>query len=130
MTLFIDYYILTRTSWFCVSSNMSLGIKICCLPNYPIAILFIKLWKGALTIWSRYFELWWKHKSYFFYYNVLMTNEMNNSCNQFYSTVFRLFYMFRTNLVVHHQEHGIMYCITQLHRLYCVIQYIMLMMNN
>ena len=30
----------------------------------------------------------------------------------FYSTVFCLLYMFRTNLVVHHQEHGIMYCIT------------------
>ena len=29
----------------------------------------------------------------------------------FYSTVFCLLYMFRTNLVVHHQEHGIIYCI-------------------
>ena len=36
-----------------------------------------------------------------------------NSYNQFYSTVFFLLYMFRTNLVVHHQEHGIIYCITQ-----------------
>ena len=50
--------------------------------------------------------------------------------------------MFRTNLVVHHQKQGIIYCITQfgtigtivqasldwsarLYRLYCVIQYIM-----
>ena len=31
----------------------------------------------------------------------------------FYSTVFCLLYMFRTNLVVHHKEHGIIYCITQ-----------------
>ena len=60
----------------------------------------------------------------------------------FYSTVFFLLYMFQTNLVVHHQEHYIIYCITQfgtigtvvqasldsparLNRLYCVIQYIM-----
>ena len=41
---------------------------------------------------------------------MLMTNEMHNSYNQFYSTVFCLLYMFRTNLVVHHQEHGIIYC--------------------
>ena len=44
--------------------------------------------------------------------NVLMTNEIHNSYNQFYSTVFCLLYMFRTNLVVH-EEHGIIYCITQ-----------------
>ena len=44
---------------------------------------------------------------------VLTTNEMHNSYNQFYSTVFCLLYMFRTNIVVHHQEHGIIYCITQ-----------------
>ena len=42
-----------------------------------------------------------------------MTNEMHNSYNQFYSTVFCLLYMFRKNLVFHHQEHGIMYCIAQ-----------------
>ena len=42
-----------------------------------------------------------------------MTNEMHNSYNQFNSTVFRLLYKFRTNLVVHHQQHGIIYCITQ-----------------
>ena len=45
--------------------------------------------------------------------SVLMTSEVHNSYNQFYSTVFGLLYMFRTNLVVHHQEHKIMYCITQ-----------------
>ena len=45
--------------------------------------------------------------------SVLMTNKMHNSYNQFYSTVFCLLYIFRTNLVVHHQEHGIIYCITQ-----------------
>jgi hypothetical protein len=38
---------------------------------------------------------------------------MHNSYNQFYSTVFCLLYMFQTNLVVHHQEHDIMYCITR-----------------
>ena len=32
-----------------------------------------------------------------------MTSEMHNSYNQFYATVFCLLYMFRTNLVVHHQ---------------------------
>ena len=49
----------------------------------------------------------------FGFYNVLMTNEMHNSYNQFYSTVFCLLYMFRTNLAVHHQEHGIIYCVIQ-----------------
>ena len=49
------------------------------------------------------------------HYNVLITNEMHNSYIQFfYSTVFHLLYMFPTNLVVHHQEHGTIYCITQL----------------
>ena len=47
-------------------------------------------------------------------YSVLMTNDNHNRYNQFfYSTVFCLLYMFRTNLVVHHQEHGMIYCITQ-----------------
>ena len=41
--------------------------------------------------------------------SVLMTNEMHNSYNQFYSTVFCLLYMFRTNIVVHQQQHSIMY---------------------
>ena len=64
------------------------------------------------------------------YCNVLMTNEMHNSYNQFYSSFFCLLYMFRTNLAVHHQQHGIIYCITQynrynravstIYRLYCV----------
>ena len=47
------------------------------------------------------------------YCNVLMTKEMHSSYNQFYSAIFCLLYMFRTNLVAHHQEHGIIYCITQ-----------------
>ena len=41
-----------------------------------------------------------------------MTNEMHSSYNQFLFHRFFLLYMFRTNLVVHHQ-HGIIYCITQ-----------------
>ena len=41
-----------------------------------------------------------------------MTNEMHNSYKQFYSVVFCLLYMFRTKLVVHPQEHGVIYCIT------------------
>ena len=54
---------------------------------------------------------------------VLMTNEMHNSYNQFYSTVlFCLLYMFRTNLVVHHQEHGIIYCITQFDTIGTIVQ--------
>ena len=38
---------------------------------------------------------------------------MHNSYNQFFSTAFCLLYLFRTNLFVHHQQHGIIYCITQ-----------------
>ena len=47
--------------------------------------------------------------------NVSMTNEMHNSYKQFlfHST---LLYMFRTNLVIHQQEHGVIYCITQYNR--------------
>jgi hypothetical protein len=48
--------------------------------------------------------------------NVLMTSEMHNSYNQFYSTVFYLVYMFQKNLDVHRQEHGIIYYITQYNR--------------
>ena len=36
----------------------------------------------------------------------------NNSYNQFLFHSFFLYYMFRTNLVVHHQKHSIIYCIT------------------
>ena len=58
--------------------------------------------------------LMWRCVNRASYCNVLMTNEMHNSYNQFfYSTVFCLLYMFRKNLVVHHQEHHIIYCITQ-----------------
>ena len=49
--------------------------------------------------------------------NVLMTNEMHISYNQFvFHSFFCLLYMFRKNLVVHHQEHGVIYCITQYNR--------------
>ena len=44
-----------------------------------------------------------------------MTKEIHNSCNQFlfHSFFLCVLYMFRKNLVVHHQERGIIYCITQ-----------------
>ena len=51
-----------------------------------------------------------------------MTNEIRSSYNQFYSTVFRLHYVFRTNLVVHRQEHGIIYCITQFGTIGTIVQ--------
>ena len=55
--------------------------------------------------------------------NVLMTNEMHNSYNQFYSTdFFCLFYMFRTYLVLHHQVHKIIYCITQFGTIGTIVQ--------
>ena len=52
---------------------------------------------------------------------------MRNSYNQFfffnfYSTVFCLLYTFRTNLVVHHHEHGIIYCITQFGTIGTIVQ--------
>ena len=47
---------------------------------------------------------------------------MHNSYNQFYSTVFCLLYMFRTNLVVHHQEHSILYSITQFGTIGTIVQ--------
>ena len=50
------------------------------------------------------------------YFNMLMNSEMHNSYNQFLFHSFCLFYMFRTNVVVHRQEHGIIYCITQYSR--------------
>ena len=66
---------------------------------------------------------------------------MHTSYTQFYSTVFCLLYMFLTNLVVH-QEHGIIYCITQfgtvgtivlttrLYRLYLQHDFTVLLMMN
>ena len=51
-----------------------------------------------------------------------MTNEMPNSYNQFYTHNFYLLYMFRMNLVVHHQEHKIMYCITQFGTIGTIVQ--------
>ena len=47
---------------------------------------------------------------------------MHNSYNQFYSTDFCLLYMFRTNLVVHHQELGIVYYITQFGTVGTIVQ--------
>ena len=40
----------------------------------------------------------------------------------FYSTVFCLLYMFRKNLVVHHQKHSIIYCITQFGTIGTIVQ--------
>ena len=75
--------------------------------------------------------------------SLLMTNEMHNSYNQFlFHSFFCLLYMFRKNLILHHQQHGVIYCITQYSRFNragesrlacpivpivpnCVIQYIM-----
>ena len=45
-----------------------------------------------------------------------MTNEMHSPYSKFYSTVVCLLYMFRTNLVVHHQEYVKIYCITRYNR--------------
>ena len=74
-------------------------------PLYCILLPFItwnrKLWK----IWRCVYRA--------SYCNVLISNEIHNSYIHFYSTVFCLLYVFRKSLVVHHQEHGIMYCITQ-----------------
>ena len=55
-----------------------------------------------------------------------MTNEMDNYCNKFIPQ-FYLLYMFRTNLVVHHQEHSIIYCSTQFGTVYYAV---LLMMND
>ena len=44
---------------------------------------------------------------------VLMIKRCTILIIDFYSTVFCLLNMFRTNLVVHYQEHGIMYCVIQ-----------------
>ena len=44
----------------------------------------------------------------------VITKEMHSSYNQlFIPQFFCLLYMFRKNLVVHHQQHTIIYCITQ-----------------
>ena len=51
---------------------------------------------------------------------------MHNSYNQF--LFHSLLYMFRTNVVVHHQEHGITYCIT--HTVQSVYYAVLLMMND
>jgi phage terminase small subunit len=48
--------------------------------------------------------------------DVLITNEMYSSYDKFLFHSFCLLYMFRRNLVVHHQEHGVIYCITQYNR--------------
>ena len=50
---------------------------------------------------------------------VLMTNKMHSSYNQY---LFHSFYMFRTNLVVHHQQHGVIYCITQFGTIGTIVQ--------
>ena len=47
------------------------------------------------------------------YTKCVKTNELHSSYNQFLFHNVYLLYMFRTNLVVYHQEHGIIYCITQ-----------------
>ena len=62
----------------------------------------------------------WDPKHTRSFYIVLITNEMYNSYNQF--LFHSLLYKFRTNLVVHHQEHGIIYCITQFGTIGTIVQ--------
>ena len=48
---------------------------------------------------------------------------MHSSYNVFFiPQFFCLLYMFRTNLVVHHQEHSIIYCITQFGTIGTIVQ--------
>ena len=47
------------------------------------------------------------------YCNVLITNEMHSSYDQFLFHSFCLLSMLWMNLIIHYQEHGIIYCITQ-----------------
>ena len=55
-----------------------------------------------------------------------MTNEMHSSYNQFlFHSFVCLLYMFRTNLVVHHQEYCIIYCVCN-----AVYYAVLLMMND
>ena len=49
---------------------------------------------------------------------------MHNSYDEFYATVFCLLSVFRTNLVVHHQEHSIIYCVCN------TVYYVVLQMMN
>ena len=51
-----------------------------------------------------------------------MTNEMHNSYNRFLFHSFYQLYMFRTNLVVHHQKHCIIYCIIQFGTIGTIVQ--------
>ena len=63
--------------------------------------------------------------------NLLCVNDQRdaNSYNQFLSHSFCMLYMFRTNLVVHHQEHGIIYC-TDCTKLCNTVYYAGLLMMN
>ena len=69
-----------------------------------------------------YNRLMWRCVYRASYCNVLMTNEMHSSYNQFLFHSFFLLYVFRTNLVVHHQQHCIIYCITQFGTIGTVVQ--------
>ena len=98
-------------------------VMFCTLTFYNTIVLFfspnssISFWFPSETVNYSCSEhvimLIWRCVYHASYCSVLMTNEMHSSHNQFYSTVFCLLYMFRTNLVVHHQERGLIHCITQ-----------------
>ena len=47
---------------------------------------------------------------------------MHSSYDQFLFHIVCLLYTFRKNLVVHHQQHGIIYCITQFGTIGTVVQ--------
>ena len=61
---------------------------------------------------------------------MLMTNEMHKFYNQILFHSFCLLYMFRKNLVGHHQEHSIIYCITQFGTIDTIYYAVLLMMND
>ena len=99
-------------SWLCVLLIQNILINFC-LSTEPQHLTwrschFIWYWTvGNLTDFTRRFWNIWRCVYRASYCNVLMTNEMHNSYNQFLFHSFCLLYMFRTNLVVHQQEHGI-----------------------
>ena len=102
------YYKMNNIS-FLTDNIVTIIITICTSPFFILKIL-------------KFLSIIWRCVHRVSYCKVLISNELHNSYNKYLFHSFCLLYIFWTNPVVHQQQHGIIYCITQFGTIGTIVQ--------